>query len=131
MRLIVFTLIIIGLFSCSNSKDKKMQNNSFKFQRLANPENNEPVPFETLRTFKDSIYNIKCEITKDSIIISANFIDSHCREFSGKDSISNDILFLNFYQSNELDCLTYCIYKMTYSTINDKHDWKEFRIIQK
>ncbi|MDQ3112189.1 MAG: hypothetical protein M3R17_20075 [Bacteroidota bacterium] len=75
-------------------------------------------------------YNLTEFITKDSAIISFDFITDCCMTFAGAAEIKNDVLNLHYGPDNDsmriCDC--YCDYRMTYRIDKKGREWKTKKI---
>jgi hypothetical protein len=68
-------------------------------------------------------YNTTQTINKDSAIVSFDFIDDCCMEFSGDITVTNDTLMLYFFQTNIICCDCYCDYRISYHINKTGQQW--------
>lgn len=76
-------------------------------------------------------YNYHKKDSRDSLILSFEFIDDCCLKFTADTYQSQDSLFLGFYLPNDSNkvCDCWCDYRMTYRIKKDAVAWKTISIV--
>lgn len=112
-------LIIAGLISCKEKKDKRLI--SFNSQFLRDLKGSE---VDTINKGDTINYNISREQNGDTISITVDFPWSGCAKFDGNILFTQDSLKLLYFLKNETLCSEMVFYRLNYKVLNrEKKDY--------
>ena len=128
-RSIIFiSLCFIG---CQSTTEKTESSHFPEISCIALCDKHEPIHYELTRKHEGKIYYDKTITkTKDSVIVSFDFIETCCLDFNGHWEIKDEVLILTYSQKDKsnLGCDCKCDYRMKYIFNPNQQFWKRVRI---